>query len=136
MSVTTLTPEQIREAENDPDTIVGRYEPVVLAPDQQLHARTATAVMEAIRSRYLELRLGGIDDDAIRERLRDERDAWKQFAQHTHPTIFKIITNKSTSSARMAVVRDLCRIRSDVDDGKMTEEEGQKAFMDRAVGAQ
>lgn len=133
--VVHLTPDEVAAAEQQPNTLVGRYEKVELAEHEQLHARTAGEVAEAVFARYQELRAEKPDasDDDVRDWIRGEDPAWKQFAARTHPTIFSILTNRGTSDDRVQTVRRIIDLASDVDDNKITKEEAGTKFMQIAM---
>ena len=118
-----LTPQQIDAIRSDPQATVMdvQYNEV----ERVMTMRELKPILASIRSHYLELRTQYPEetDENIRDRIDGLITQGKQLRETSHPRIYNIITDRSSTDQDLETIATLIRIRAEVDDGTITEEE-------------
>lgn len=132
-----LTDEEVEERRNDPTHEVLDLEDKPMEDWQRIDASDAGAMASAVRSRYLALRASHPDlgDDALRDLVVREggdgpRNPIRSFAETSHTTIFRCLTDRGTDEDRVADIEFMVAVRTRVDRGEITEDEGNALFQE------
>jgi hypothetical protein len=100
-------------------------------PAQVLSSSEVRDAVVSLRKDYQEMRSsGGESDESIRISLRQMNPLYDRLAsQNSHETIFKFVTDSTTTSEKLAVLMEMIDIRAKVERGDVKE-------MEAAVQAQ
>ena len=93
--------------------------------DRVLTMRELKPILASIRSHYPQFRTQYPEetDENIRDRIDQVITQGQQLLETSHPRIYKNITDRSSTDQDLETIATLIRIRAEVDDGSITEEE-------------
>jgi hypothetical protein len=127
--VVQLSQEDITRAKEDGGEFYATDTIRHLEPSQKLNMAQTATVSTQVKKAYATMRneKPGLSDCDIRKHLILAGGSIKSFAECSHPTMFKMITDRNTTQAQFEVITRLSDIRRLVESQEMTEDEAKVA---------